>query len=215
MEALLITGGQCPPPEFLKRLAARANLVIAADSGLDAARGAEIHPDIVVGDFDSLSDLARLDSLPPENILTFPRDKDDTDTEIALQTAWNNGSEYLILAGGGGGRLDHLLGVFALFARRPAPREWHTGGESVYFLGEGESATFGLPVGSVVSVFPAGNEGSSGMSSSGLKWPLDGLIWTQGYYGISNESIGSQVHISAGSSSLLVILPLGCERLPE
>ncbi|PKL06393.1 MAG: thiamine diphosphokinase [Spirochaetae bacterium HGW-Spirochaetae-9] len=215
MEALVITGGQCPPPEFLKRLAAHATLVIAADSGLDAARGAGIQPDVVVGDFDSLNDLAGLDSIPQENILTFPREKDDTDTEIAIQTAWNKGFDYVVLAGGGGGRLDHLLAVWALFARERTPQEWHTGSDSVYLLEKGKSAAFKVSPGVMVSVFPAGCEGSKGMSSSGLKWPLNSLTWDEGRYGISNESTGGEVHISAGSSSLLIILPLGCERLSE
>ncbi len=214
MEALVITGGQCPPPEFLKLLAVRADLVIAADSGLDAARAAGIHPDFVVGDFDSLHDKAGLDSIPAENILTFPRDKDDTDTEIALATAWKNAADRVVLAGGGGGRLDHLLAVCALFARERAPQEWHTGSDSVYFLEKGKSAAFKVPPGSMVSVFPVGFEGSLGMSSSGLKWPLEGLNWEKGRFGISNESMGEELEISAGSSGLLIILPLGCESLP-
>jgi len=215
MKALVITGGECPPPELLERLAAESELVIAADSGLDAARAAGILPDFVVGDFDSLKDMAGLDSIPSARILAFSREKDDTDTEIALATAWENGSDQVILAGGGGGRLDHLLGIWSLFARGRTPLEWHTGEESVYFLGAGESAAFGVSAGSTVSVFPAGGKGSVGMSSLGLEWPLDGLIWAEGHYGISNVSLGSEVRISAGSSSLLVILPLGCERLPE
>lgn len=215
MKALVITGGECPPPELLRRFAVESRLVIAADSGLDAARAAGIQPDIVVGDFDSLKDMEGLDTIPPEKILAFSREKDDTDTEIAIQTAWSNGSDYVILAGGGGGRLDHLLGIWALFAREHAPREWHTYNESVYFLGKGESATFGVSPGSLVSVFPSGGEGSVGMSSSGLKWPLEGLIWAKGHFGISNESLGNEVRISAGSSRLIIILPLGCERLPK
>jgi thiamine pyrophosphokinase len=215
MKALIITGGECPPPELLERLAAESELVIAADSGLDAARAAGILPDIVVGDFDSLKDMAGLDSIPSGRILAFSREKDDTDTEIALATAWENGSDYVILAGGGGGRLDHLLGIWALFSRGRTPLEWHTGDESVYFLRVGESAAYKLPPGSTVSVFPARGDESHGMSSSGLKWPLDGLVWASGHYGISNQSLGGEVRISAGSGSLLIILPLGCERLPE
>ncbi|MFZ3110362.1 MAG: thiamine diphosphokinase [Rectinemataceae bacterium] len=215
MKALVITGGECPPPELLRRFALESRLVIAADSGLDAALTAGIRPDIVVGDFDSLKDMKGLDTIPPGKILAFSREKDDTDTEIAIQTAWNNGSDYIVLAGGGGGRLDHLLGIWALFAREPPPREWHTREASVYFLGKGESAVFGVSIGSIVSVFPSGGRASSGMTSAGLKWPLEGLDWADGHYGISNKSAENHVRVSAGSCSLLIILPLGCERLPE
>ena len=215
MKALIITGGECPSSDNLKRLAETANIVIAADSGLDSAIQADIQPDLVVGDFDSLDDLSSLDAIPPERILRYSPEKDDTDTEIALSAAWSKGADYLIVAGGGGGRLDHLLAVTSLFARRETPREWHTLHESIYFLEKGTSADFSVVSGATVSVFPAGGGGSEGMSSTGLKWPLKGLRWEKGHFGISNESTGEKIGISAGSSALLVVLPAGGERLLE
>lgn len=215
MKALIITGGEGPSPDYLRRLAEAADIVIAADSGLDSAIQAEIQPDLVVGDFDSLEDLSCLDTISPERILRFSPEKDDTDTEIALSAARSRGADYLVIAGGGGGRLDHLLAVTSLFARSETPREWHTLHESIYFLEKGTSAIFGAVSGATVSVFPADGGGSVDMSSSGLKWPLEGLRWGKGYFGISNESTSDEIGISAGSGSLLVILPAGCERLLE
>jgi thiamine pyrophosphokinase len=156
-----------------------------------------------------------LDAIPPERIIRFSPEKDDTDTEIALSTAGSRGADYLIIAGGGGGRLDHLLAVTSLFARKETPREWHTLNESIYYLDKDTSAIFGVAFGATVSVFPAGGGGSEDMSSTGLKWPLEGLRWAEGYFGISNESTGEKICISAGSNALLVILPAGGERLPE
>lgn len=215
MKALIVTGGEGPSPDYLRRLAASADIVIAADSGLDAAIKADVQPDLVVGDFDSLENLSRLETIPPERILRFSPEKDDTDTEIALSAAWSRGADYLIIAGGGGGRLDHLLAVTSLFARNKTPHEWHTLHESIYYLVKGTSAIFGVASGETVSVFPAGGGGSEGMSSTGLKWPLEGLRWEKGHFGISNESTGEKIGVSAGSSALLVILPAGGERLLE
>ncbi|HWR10966.1 MAG TPA: thiamine diphosphokinase [Rectinemataceae bacterium] len=212
MKALIITGGECPTREFLRELAGEADIVIAADSGLDAAIRAEIEPDLVVGDFDSLEDRSGLASIPPDKIVRYPVEKDDTDTEIALAAARAKGADYLIVAGGGGGRLDHLLAVASLFSRSLPPREWHTLHESAYFLETGESAIFEVYPKSTVSVFPSRGEGSRGMSSLGLKWPLKHLRWERGYFGISNESEGERIAISAGTSSLLIILPGGCKR---
>lgn len=214
MKALIFTGGEGPAPAFARGLAAAADFVIAADSGFVAARAAGILPDLAVGDFDSLPDRGALAAMPEGSVLEYPADKDDTDTELAIHIAAERGADWIAIAGGGGGRLDHLLGVFSLFARstRPAPREWHTGSESAYAIAEGESARFSAIPGDIVSVFPAGCDGSSGMASDGLKWPLKGLVWDRGCFGISNVATGNSLGISAGTSGLVVILPGGRER---
>lgn len=215
MKALIVTGGEFPPSWLAIRLAREADIVIAADSGLDAANDAGIEPDLVVGDFDSLKDQATLAAIPHDRVIEYPTDKDDTDTEIALGAAHAKGADYIVVAGGGGGRLDHLLAMISLFAREEPPREWHTAMESVYFLRREETARFAVPLDATISVFPAGCEESRGMKSSGLRWPLEGLIWNAGHFGISNRSLEKNVRISAGSSDLLVVVPLGCECLFE
>lgn len=212
MKALIITGGECPPIRFLKRLASESDFIIAADSGLDAAFRAGIEPDLVVGDFDSIEDKSLLDGIPAGRKKSYPADKDETDTEIALQAAAERSADYVIIAGGGGGRLDHLIALLYLFNRQDSPREWHTRKESIFFLGRGESASFALPPESIVSVFPIGSA-SVGMRSSGLKWPLEGLAWGKGQFGISNRSTDRRVNISAGSNALIVVVPIGCECL--
>lgn len=215
MKALIFTGGEGPDAVFARRLAAAADIIIAADSGLVAARTAGILPDLAVGDFDSLQDRGALGVLPPESILEYPVDKDDTDTELAVSVASEKGADWIAIAGGGGGRLDHLLGVFNLFSRglRLAPREWHTAAESVYAINAGENAQFDVRPGDIISVFPTGGEGAAGMDSEGLKWPLRGLVWGKGFFGISNVAVDRRVTISAGRGSLVAILPCGRERL--
>lgn len=213
MEALVITGGESPAAAFLSRLAARAGLVIAADSGFDAAREAGIHPDYTVGDFDSISDSSVLAGLSQESIQRYPSDKDDTDTEIAIALARKLGANRIVLAGGGGGRLDHLLALSCLFLRPDPPAEWHTGGESVFFLPSKGRAHCIVEPGSCVSVLPAGGKGSKGMSSKGLAWPLAGLVWADGQVGISNRSLSSEIEVVAGDADLLLLLASGSECL--
>lgn len=211
MKALIVTGGQVPSFRILRRLSTEADLIIAADSGFDSAVKAGLDPDLVVGDFDSLENRAALAALPPGKILSFPKDKDDTDTEIALSAAASRGADYIMIAGGGGGRLDHLLAMARLFDRGcSSAREWHTRRESVYYIRRGEVARFRVRPDSIVSVFPAGGaKPCRGMKSSGLKWPLEGLDWREGYFGISNRAIQGDAEVLAGSSDLLIVLPVG------
>ena len=64
MRALIVLGGDAPGVGLLKACAAEADFSIAADRGLEAFDAAEIEPDMLIGDMDSVSPqvLARYES---------------------------------------------------------------------------------------------------------------------------------------------------------
>ena len=163
MLGIIFTGGDGPPPETIKRLIdneAEGALLVAADSGFAAMEKAGLRPDWVIGDMDSLSDLSRLESIPPERVLRFSRDKDFTDTEIAFSHAVDQGCDEIWIIGGGGGRLDHLLGISYLFERVKFPRRWITSAEDIRCIeAENKAGSYICEVlekEAVVSVFPVG-----------------------------------------------------------
>ncbi|HUW68989.1 MAG TPA: thiamine diphosphokinase [bacterium] len=201
--ALLVTGGDAPPWRAMKKRMAEFSFVCAADSGLDVLRSWGVRPNLVVGDMDSIADPAVLAEYP--DVLPFPRDKDDTDTEIGIRELRSRGFGRVVLAGGGGGRLDHLLAVRALLERPNGPDEWLTRSERVVRLEE--PTTFRVTAGATVSVFPLAG-GASGMKSHGLKWPLDGLRWDQGHFGVSNVATADSIVIDPGERPVFVILTL-------
>jgi thiamine pyrophosphokinase len=207
MEALLVTGGLAPPRERLASRFSSFALVCAADSGLDTLASWGLEPGLIVGDMDSLADRALLERFPGAEILRAPRDKDETDTELGLQALAERGAERIVLAGGGGGRLDHLLAIRCLFerGRQPRPAEWQAPGESVFLVAEGEAFSAEAMPGSIVSVFPLAG-GASLMSSEGLKWPLAGLSWGPGDCGVSNVATEGAFSVRAGRGDLLVVL---------
>lgn len=75
--------GDCADFAAARRLAALADIIVAADGGADLLLKAEIAPDWVIGDNDS----AQM-SLPAETKrILFPQDKDYTDGELAISLA--------------------------------------------------------------------------------------------------------------------------------
>ncbi len=178
------------------------DLIVAADSGLDSCVAAGIVPGLVVGDMDSLSDPSLLRRFPPERVLVFPRDKDETDTEIGLRMLRERGCAQITIAGGAGGRLDHLLGIAALFERADPPSRWLTDREDIRLV-TGEAEFSGWR-GSTVSVFPVGPRAGR-LHSEGLQWPLDGLEFQRGFGGISNRAIADRVLVRVGLGALLVV----------
>jgi len=203
--ALLVVGGEAPPQSAIEPRFSSFLGICAADSGLEVAHAWGLHPDLIVGDMDSLTRPELLKAYPKAQTVIVDRMKDETDTELGLRMLFEKGYRDVLLAGGGGGRLDHLLAIRALFDRTIRPREWWTAHERVILVdGPFESS---LAAGTIVSVFPL-VQGAWGMKSAGLRWPLEGLVWGAGEYGVSNEALGGPIRIEPGIGDLLVVLPL-------
>ncbi len=112
MKVLIVSGGVLAP-SFLKQHVRdyQPALIMAADRGLDVLKAAGIVPDMILGDYDS-TDIGveeyRAQGVP---VLTYPSEKNFTDTEAALVEAIDRGATMIHLLGATGGRLDHFLGA--------------------------------------------------------------------------------------------------------
>jgi thiamine pyrophosphokinase len=165
---------------------------------------------------DSLPDPeTRLAPYPPETVFRYPAAKDFTDAELALSLLWDRGGGEIWLAGGGGGRTDHLLGIRSLFERDRSPARWITAAEDIRcvegggplpaeltFPGGGSPAE---PGPARVSVFPLG-AGPWEAESEGLRWPLGGLPWDRGFFGLSNEAPLGSFTIRAVRGRFLAVI---------
>ena len=214
MKGLLLVGGDGPDRETLLPFLQGVNLVIAADSGLDLALRLCLCPDLVVGDMDSVENRGYLDSLPPGRVRRFSHDKDETDTEIGLRLFFELGYSAVVLAGGGGGRLDHLLGLCALFERSSAPAVWITRHEHIQTI-SGDVEFTGWK-GQTVSFFLLGD--ANGFArSEGLKWSLDDFEFRRGHPGLSNLAVADRVRVRVEHGKLLMvrILPGGYRAQAE
>ena len=201
---LVITGGDPVPPTALEGLD-QAGWVVAADSGLDHAERLGITPDVVVGDFDSVSAdaLTRFDG-PVER---HPVAKDATDLELALQRAVDERPERIVVLGGHGGRLDHFLANALVLTTVPADIlvEWRAGSATIHVVRT--AIDLAGTVGDKVSLVPVGGD-VRGVTTEGLRWPLSEASLTSGStLGVSNEFARPSARVSVGSGTLLVIVP--------
>ncbi len=204
-QGLLLLGGEGPRRAQLEEVLRVVELVVAADSGFDLALRLGLEPDLLVGDLDSVAASPQLSAFPQDRIRRYPRDKDETDAELGLRLFAERGFRKVVLAGGGGGRLDHLLAVAALFERENPPTAWYTALERIERV-EGEALLSGC-LGLRVSFFALGS-GAGGLSSAGLKWPLDGLEWPRGRGGVSNLVTADPARVRVRRGSLLMIREL-------
>lgn len=100
-----------------REMIAGADLVIAADGGANALVEAGFRPAIVIGDLDSLG-ATRLALLAADGVEVrrFPREKDETDLELALLHAVAIGATHIDILGALGGRWDHTFANVAMLA---------------------------------------------------------------------------------------------------
>lgn len=92
--------------------------LIAVDGGLDHCHKLGLKPDIIIGDLDSASPkfLQTYQDIPQRK---YPKDKDKTDLELAIEHALEKGAKSFTIFGGCGKRIDHTLANINLLSRYP------------------------------------------------------------------------------------------------
>ena len=102
--ALIFTGGSAPDlsdfPIF------DSDFILAADSGYDRCATNGIHPQMLIGDMDSIRSAPAGADLPQK---IAPTHKNLTDTMLACEYCVERGYTELVIFGGLGGREDHTL----------------------------------------------------------------------------------------------------------
>ena len=87
---------------------------IGADAGVAYLLKYGITPQYALGDFDSLQEKEDLNNL---EVKVFPKRKDYTDTQLALEFALEKGYDEIDIYGVTGGRIDHCFAVMCLLRR--------------------------------------------------------------------------------------------------
>ncbi len=207
MHVVIFAGGTLRPGKAVELALASADMIIAADSGAAAALAAGRVPAIVVGDFDSLAAPLQ-QQLQGKSVFVHAKvEKDETDSELAIQTALEQGADRITLLGAlGGARFDHTLANILLLAGFAHVHIQIIDGPSRCWLlrGPGRTIITGEPE-DLVSLLPLTGD-ALGVKSSGLYYALSGETLHFGKpRGVSNKLTGNEAVVSLTSGLLLVI----------
>ncbi len=206
MKVVVLAAGTVHAYDRVRRLVGEPDLVICADGGIRHAEPLGLRPGLILGDFDS-ADLTMLTALQAEGIPVqrVPVEKDQTDTQLALNEAVRRGAAEILLVGGAGSRLDHTLANLLLLPGYTVPITMADGKNVARLLRPGmEMAVHGQP-GDYLSLLPL-TPVAAGVTVSGVKWPLAQatLRWGESL-GVSNQLAGSRAAVSVDDGLLLVI----------
>ena len=213
--AVVVIGGLAPDRR-LSSILVRPTIVVAADAGLHHAIDLGLRVNAVVGDMDSVDHAILTGAeLNGVEVVRSPRDKDLTDTELALRHAASRGATRITVVTGGGGRLDHQLGVIASLAHRDLAActidaWWDTAHINVLH-GPARIDVAGR-AGEVLGLHAFGGD-ARGVTTTGLKWNVtDETFAPHSTRGVSNELNEVRASISLANGTLIVTRPHALEN---
>lgn len=201
---VIIANGEIGREDFYKGFFLQDDYVICANGGVLNAEKLKIKPDLIIGDLDSCRKNFERYSC---EIITFPPEKDKTDTELAIDFARKIKPDEVIIIGALGKRIDHSIANIYLVLKEDylgAPITIMDSYQEIRLI-SGELYINKCKVGEVVSLIPLTRE-VYGIVTTGLKYRLKNESLFMGYNkGISNEIESIPVSIKIESGLLLFI----------
>ncbi|MFR1828588.1 thiamine diphosphokinase [Clostridium butyricum] len=207
MKAIIVTGGNKPSKKLLNSYIKSGDLIIGADKGSEYLYDYEIMPNIILGDFDSISEekLKKIEEKQVE-IIKFPPEKDYTDTEIAIMEAIKRGADTIYLFGGLGTRADHSLGNIGLLltTKNKGARLLIVDDHNKMYLADKNMSLNGSQ-GEIIS-FHALSDVVKGFEIRGAKYNLNSYdMHLLDPRAVCNEFIDTPINIKYESGELLII----------
>jgi len=201
----IMSGGTLPEEDsFFASIFPDYPFHVAVDMGMNVFHRLNKKPDVLIGDLDSICPKIQIDDI---KLHQFPRDKDKSDTELAIDFCIEEGWEYIDILGGIGDRLDHTLANAYLLTyahKRCKQIRLRNAQNTIYLLnGENALSLYGN-IGDTISIIPITSELQK-LNIRGCRWDVtDTKIQRGQSRGLSNYLTNNHAHISAENGMAFV-----------
>ncbi len=179
------------------------DFIVCADGGMNHLKSLGLNADLYLGDFDSAK--------KPETdceVLSYPVEKDDTDTMLAIKEGLKRGCREFIIFGGLGGRFDHTVANLQalLYAERHNASACLADENNMIFVLKNDTAYIHKNENEKVSLF-AFNESAHGITLEGFYYPLkNGTLYPFDPMGVSNYITAETGKITVKKGTLLIVI---------
>ncbi len=206
-QIIILANGELPDLTTARFLIQNDDYIICADGGTRHALTLGIKPNLIVGDLDS-ADPSLIEKFREEgvNITAYPRDKNATDLELAMEWAIKLNPQKILIVAALGGRLDQTLANITLLSdSRLAGFDVRLDdGVEEILLCRAQAEVHGKN-GDIVSLIPWQGPVTE-IQTKRLKWVLRSeTLYPDKTRGISNEMIDDTASVSIGSGQLLIV----------
>jgi thiamine pyrophosphokinase len=204
---ILFANGDLPDINKVHAILQDDDYIICADGGTRHASSLDLKPALVIGDMDSADSVLlkklQADGVPIE---LFPRDKNETDLELAINKAIELNPKEIIIVAALGGRLDQTLANIALLTDLQLVTfdiRLDDGVDEIFFCRD--QAEVKGRSGDIVSLIPWQGE-VTGIQTKNLRWTLDNeTLYPDKTRGISNEMTTDVASIKISKGLLLIV----------
>lgn len=187
--------------------------VIAVDGGLSYCGILNVEPDLIIGDFDSMTEqeklaVEQLQQTVPEKICRLPECKDDTDMLAAIKRGLELGYTDFRIYAATGGRFDHTLANIQclLYLKNHGAVGYLVDGTGMVLVLQNEAVHFRKELEGTMSLFALTKE-AKGVNIRGMKYPLENAVITNDFpIGISNEFLGEEAEVSVEDGELVCMI---------
>ena len=213
--ALIFLHGDLTCISHIPAHAKATELIIAADGGAEYAIACGLSPHVLIGDMDSISP-STMEQLNNKTIVkVYPREKDYTDAELAIQYAVKEKATSIYIAGFLGRRIDHMMATLFYLSTLPAKFTLLEGAQRATLIKEKTIITGKKD--DEISLIPLQGD-CIGITTEGLVYPLHNETLPYGATrGVSNIMNGEKATIEIHSGTLLCIQtsdPSSAFRIP-
>lgn len=182
MKCIIIGAGQL---NISKIVIDNNDYVICADGGYIYAKQLNIKPNLIVGDFDSLKE-----EIKDIEVIQYPKEKNETDTYLAIEEGIKRGYHDFVLYGCLGGRLEHTIAnlqMMAKFIKKGASIEIIDDDIYIKLLKRHDEVGISANFNGYISLFSFSR--FSNVSIKGLKYPLSHYTLSSHFpLGLDNEA---------------------------
>lgn len=203
---IIFANGNLPNLEKARQLIRPDDFILCADGGTRHAVALNIKPNLVIGDLDSITkeERRKMEELGVD-VLEFPRDKNETDLELAINHALTLNPDQILIVAALGGRMDQTLANIALLSNLQLAAfniKLVDGVEELFFCRD--QAQVEGRSGDIVSLIPWQGK-VTGVFTENLRWHLHHeTLYPDKTRGISNEMTSDTATVSIKSGLLLI-----------
>lgn len=201
---VIVNGNLSQIPSLRKKMSPK-DLLICADGAAEHAFKQQLIPHVIIGDLDSIpKKTANFYRKKNVEFIHYPREKDYTDGELAIEYAIKKGVTELVICGLLGDRVDHILSNVFYVAQiaKKVPCMFMEGSSNLYIIHN--FITLHGSKGDELSLIPL--KDCKGVTTVGLYYPLDKAVLHFGTTrGISNVFLNKRISVSIERGMLCVL----------
>ncbi len=207
MKFLIMANGDYGDLQWYRQFKGNFDQIMCIDGGTARARQLGLVPHRVVGDMDSISrESMDYATLLGAQFTVVPREKDNTDTQLGLELAEQDGASFIVVWGGIGSRMDHTLSnLFSAtsLVLRGIKVLFQSPQEDIYLI----DRRLNLPgkIGDTVSLITMGDE-AQGVTLKGFRYPLlNATLDGRWQHAVSNVIVESNPVVEVENGVVAVI----------